>query len=523
MKRLLLITSLFSFFLGVAQERHLVVFTDKVEEGFDPYSYFDTAAIKNKELMGLPLYDWADLPVTPEYSSAVESLVDSVRFDLRWFNGTVVYASQEQMNDVIQLPFVKSTLLLSKEGQIMVGDSMEHPELDTSLTNNMEIFNWQLKTMGGEYFKKNNIDGTGIRVCVIDVGFPGIDENISTSHIFKDRYIDGWNFINNRPLKFRGFNHGTQVTNYIAGKIDTTQVGLAPNIELLLARTEWLMTEKMYEEEVWVKAIEWAHQKGARLVNSSLGYHDGKHDHSELDGKSSMLSSAANMAARKGLLIVNAAGNEGRNIWKRIILPADADSVLTVGGIDPYSGVKSSFSSFGPTTDGKLKPNVCALGTVYYYDNEELTIINGTSFASPLITGFAACILQMDPTLKPMELMDTIQKISSLYPYYDYSHGYGVPQAGRLFGEKRVDNSNSIELRMSPSYSDYKYYYFHYNCDDDSQVFYHIEDKDGYLKAYSVVHFKNKTGSPRVYTSDLKKGDILRVFHRGTLIEKKIK
>tara|TARA_B100000795_G_C22804213_1_gene443814 strand:+ start:1295 stop:2869 length:1575 start_codon:yes stop_codon:yes gene_type:complete len=510
--------------IGFAQNRYLVVFKDKIEVGFNPITYFDTAAIKSFELQGLPKYDWYDLPVNSNYIDEVSDQVDSVRFDLRWFNGLVVYGTSHQINEVEQFYFVKEIIKLGDSGVILSNDTKN--TINLKLEKQLPVFDWQLETMGNSYFKSKNIDGSGIRVCVLDVGFPDVDTYLITQHIFKGNYIEGWDFIRGKPLRFKGNKHGQQVLSFIAGKLDTHQVGLAPKIELLLARTELMLTEKKFEEEVWIKAVEWAHQKGARLVNSSLGYNSKKHNHNELDGKTALISRAGNLAARKGLLVINAAGNEGDNNWKRIVVPADADSVLAVGAIDDKIGVRAAFSSYGPSKDLRIKPNVCALGSVYILNGKKLKLINGTSFAAPLVTGFAACVLQIDPTLKPYDLMDKIQKVSSLYPYYDYSHGYGVPQASKLFNEVVFEDTASVVLLKSPNYLKKEYYYFKYRkkSDESTQIFYHIQSKEGYLKSYHVIKFDTKNSiSPNISFDELEKGDIIRVWHRGTYFEKIIK
>ncbi len=525
MKNLLLIFLISLSFFGISQNRYLVVFTDKVETGFDSESYFDTAAVKSFQLQGLPAYDWFDLPVNENYIAEVEQLIDSVRFNLRWFNGTVVYGKTEQLSEIVKLPFVKDVIPLENSGEILSNDTIKKV-IELDVKKKFKVFDWQLETMGGSYFKKRKIDGSGIRVCILDVGFPNVDTDMATKHLFNGNYIEGWDFIRDKPLRFKGFKHGKQVLNFIAGKVDSHQVGLAPNVELLLARTEWMLTEKKYEEEVWIKAVEWAHKKGARIVNSSLGYSKNGHNHAELNGRTSLVSLAGNLAARKGVLVINAAGNEGEDAWKRISIPADADSVLSVGGISSETGARLGFSSYGPTQDLRMKPNVCALGSVHVLDGKDLEIIDGTSFSAPLVTGFAACVLQLDPTLTPMELMDTIQKVSSLYPYYDYSHGFGVPQANKLFKDTLFRDTASVVLLKSPGYLSDGYYFLKYTYDEDydTQIFYHVQSKKGYLKSYHVVSFDVEYDTPpRIYQKDLEVGDIIRVWHRGTYFEKVIK
>ena len=519
---LILLTSL--GFCCISQTRYLVVFTDKVEVDFDPVSYFDTAALKSFKVQGLPTYDWYDLPVNSSYIKALSPFIDSLRFDLRWFNGVVVYGKADRMDVVKEFSFIKEVITLGNSGAIL--SRKKDKVFSPNLKSKFNVFDWQLETMGGSYFKKKNLDGTGIRVCVLDVGFPNVDTDPITKHLFNGNYIEGYDFIRDKPLKFKGFKHGKQVLSFIAGKIDTHRVGLATNIELLLARTEWMLTEKPYEEEVWIKALEWAHKKGARLVNSSLGYSGKDHSHEELDGKTTLISKAGNLAARKGLLVINAAGNEGDNKWKKIVLPADADSVLAVGGISDDNGLRLKFSSFGPSKDLRIKPNVCALGRVNILNKNKLEIIDGTSFSAPLVTGFAACVLQNNPTLKPFELLETLQKVSSLYPYYDYSHGYGVPQASKLFNEVIFNDTASVVLLKSPNYLKDGYYFLKYQNPKyfGTQVFYHIQSKEGYLKSYYVVKFEDDAASlPRIYEKDLEVGDVIRVWHRGTYFEKFIK
>ena len=171
-----------------------------------------------------------------------------------------------------------------------------------------------------------------------------------------------------------------------------------------------------------------------------------------------------------------------------------------------------------------VKPNVTAVGNVFWYSDKSLKRLEGTSFSTPLVTGYAACVLQNQPHLKPMNLIDTIQKTSSLYPYFDYSHGYGVPRATLYFGEDTIKGEKpSIELLKSPNYLVDGYYYFKYLNNKGSQVFYQIIHKEGYIRDYKVVTFEKNNDSPKIYFKDLSKGELIRVFHRGTYIEKKIK
>jgi subtilisin family serine protease len=207
-------------------------------------------------------------------------------------------------------------------------------------------------------------------------------------------------------------------------------LGLAPGAEFLLARTEQLHRERFAEEEAWLAAAEWADRQGADIINSSLGYTKRRYFPEQMNGRTSLVSRAAAMAVRKGMLVVNAAGNDGLDPqWRTIGTPADSDSVLAVGGLDPDNYLHIGFSSYGPTADRRLKPNVTAYGTVLAAAPGGFVRTQGTSFASPLLAGFAACAWQQNRSLTAMQLFQQIQAAADLYPYYDYAHGYGVPRA----------------------------------------------------------------------------------------------
>src|SRR5690606_11480520 len=171
-----------------------------------------------------------------------------------------------------------------------------------------------------------------------------------------------------------------------------------------------------------------------------------------MNGITALISRSANMAARKGILVVNSAGNEGSNTeWVSIGAPADADSVLAVGGISPWTNLHVSWSSYGPSADKRIKPNVCAFGHSMVMTDKGISEATGTSFASPLTAGFAACVWQADTTLTNMELFELIEKSGDLYPYYDYAHGYGVPQASAFFDDLIVIRDTTFKVERTDS------------------------------------------------------------------------
>jgi len=227
--------------------------------------------------------------------------------------------------------------------------------------------------------------------------------------------------------------------------------------------------------------VEWADKNGADLINSSLGYGKERHYTKDMDG-TSYVAKAANMAARKGILVCCSAGNEGDVKWATIVTPSDADSVLCVGGI--ISSMKEyrhiSFSSYGPSADGRIKPNVCAFGHAKVASpNGRFTEADGTSFSSPLTTGFCACAWQTRPNLTAMEMKTEVEKSGDLYPYYDYAFGYGVPQAAYFTGDyiqpqrtfNLIDNNESITIHFL-------------NDEGPNEVFMNVEGENGILLGY---------------------------------------
>lgn len=428
-KLILLVTGILLLFPSVTTaQQWMVYFRDKQHLDFNPATYFDSKAIERRLMAGIPVDDPSDWPVNENYVRTLTPMVNEVLLTSRWFNAVAVDADAIQMNAVRQLPFVLEIEWMEPT-ELLPAAYMEY---DTSIQPaNTVILAGQLKTLGVDAWLKAGIDGTGIRIAILDVGFDGADKVPAFDHIRNgNRLIATHDFTSrkNESNVYYGNGHGTEVWSCIAGKTGDLQIGLATGAEFLLAKTE-KNSEKYSEELNWLAAAEWADKNGADIINSSLGYTGKRYFNWQMDGKTAFVTRAANIAARKGILVVNAAGNEGSGPWHCIGAPADADSALSVGGIDPATGYHTGFSSYGPTSDKRMKPNVAAYGHVIAAAPSGLTSTQGTSFASPLIAGFAACAWQTHRSLSNMQLFKEIEKSGSLYPYFDYAHGFGVPQA----------------------------------------------------------------------------------------------
>ncbi|GAB3588342.1 S8/S53 family peptidase [Hymenobacter daeguensis] len=423
--------------------RYWVTLRDKSGVRFDPARYFAPAARARRVRQHLPPFEATDLPVRADYVAAIAARVDTVTLVSRWFNAVACRATPAQAAALSRLPGVRSVEAWpQREAQVagVVRKPVRHPLSDSPKpikANDYLLARRQTAALDGAAIRAAGLDGKDLRIAVFDVGFRGLKDHPAFRELVADkRIIATHDFLRNRDDVFLGGGHGTEVMGCLAGRLPLSPtavpglaLGLAPGAEYLLARTEQLHRERYAEEEAWLAAVEWADRLGADIINSSLAYTEQRYFPEQMDGRRSLIARAANLAARKGVLVVSAAGNDGDDDWVRIGTPADADSVLAIGGLDPETGLHVDFSSFGPTADRRPKPNLAAFGIVLTTtpggDYERL---EGTSFASPLVAGFAACLWQQHRKLTAMQLFRELEKSAELYPYFDYAHGYGRPR-----------------------------------------------------------------------------------------------
>lgn len=441
MKRVFFVIALVLAAIGVqAQQTYWVFLADKAGSTFDPYTYFDAKAIDRYNKCGADLYDITNYPVSAAYEQGVCALATEEVGCSRWMNAMGVVATPEQAASIAALPYVLRVQPIEGNMQLAAAPSDNEGLMDyDTVPGPLEA---QLVRMGGKYFRDKGIDGKGIRIAVFDGGFPKVNTHDAFKHLRDEgRILKTWNFPNNKENVYGWNSHGAMTLSCICGRINGKDLGLATGAEFLLARTE-VETEPKKEEVWWLMAVEWADRNGANIISSSLGYGKENHYTKDMDG-TSYVAKAGNLAARKGMLVCNSAGNEADDRqWKTIITPADADSVLCIGGIENsltnYNHIE--FSSYGPSADGRQKPNVCAFGyarTANVPNDHATHYVHGTSFSCPLVAGFAACAWQASPGKTAMEMFHAIEQSADLYPYCDYSFGYGVPQAAYFTGDAK--------------------------------------------------------------------------------------
>ena len=500
-------------------KKYWVFFTDKEQGSFDPYQYFDVKAIERRLKSNIPVNDKSDWPVRSSYIENVRNIASSTSHSSRWFNALGIMATEDEVFEIHQLSFVKAIepmmtysypASIVKQKKKAYGDDLSDYQ--------MKLLKKQTARMEGDVFHDENIKGQGIRIAIFDAGFPTVDVNPAFEHIRNEnRILKTRDFLTNRENVYKNSAHGCNVLSCIAGIINGQRIGLATEAEFLLARTESGLFEPFSEEENWLAATEWADKNGADIINSSLGYTNNRYFPSDMDGKKSLVARAANMAAKKGILILNAAGNDGADEWKYQGTPADADSVLSIGGIDFGTDFHISFSSFGPTSDKRMKPNICAFGVAVVAGKKRMEIAYGTSFSSPLAAGFAACAWQTDRNATNMEMFKKLEQSGELYPYFDYAHGYGVPQASFFIPGKNEDIKPTFELKTSGinlSVEIDKEQFDLEGEDAGALLFYHIENDQGYLDKYFVVSV-HQYSVLQFDASDFKRGSTLRIHFKG--------
>jgi serine protease AprX len=376
-----------------------------------------------------------DLPVSPAYIKILHDDSLKILFTSRWLNTVTIETTDSLFKDKLpKYPFIENLQRVKRIGRVEQYEDFMASTLDPNDLTYGYAFD-QIKIHNGEYLHKDGFQGQGMQIAVIDAGFFKVDSLYAFKYMRGRNAILGkWDFAEGNDSVYEDASHGMQVLSVIGGRLDTKIIGTAPEAGFYLLRSEVAKSEYPVEEFGWIAALEWADSAGADVVNSSLGYTQFQdstlnHHYEDLDGKTVPASRAAGMAASKGMIVVNSAGNLGNNLWHFISVPADAKDILTVGAIDDKFR-PGPFSSFGPTPDGRIKPDVVSRGVqtvVASLVDSHVTTVNGTSSAAPIITGLVACLWQEFPNKTSYEIMDAVRKSSNHYLHPHDQIGYGIP------------------------------------------------------------------------------------------------
>ncbi len=466
--KILLIVQFFATNMVAIEYGYFVTFSDKTGTPYSidaPEEFLSARAIERREKQNISITE-LDLPVNHVYVDSLKSLGLTVKHTTKWMNGCIVFSSNVTLMDTLaNYGFINSVELTYKSKSSGVAKlEQASPKLKSASSDKSEIYGSaynQINTVNGIDLHDKGMQGQDMIIAIIDAGFYGVDNLPAFTHLWNNNQILGTkDFVNPSSDIFKEHSHGMNVLSIIGGKVEGSFLGTAPEAEFWLLRTEDAATEYPIEADYWICAAEFADSAGVDVINTSLGYSEFddetmNYTYSQLDGETIRISRAATIAAATGMIVVVSAGNEGTHTWHYISAPADAKNILTIGAMTSDS-IKASFSSFGPTADGRIKPDVVAMGvsTAVQYTNGSIGTGNGTSFSAPVITGMAACLWQSLSTLSSAQVTDVIIQSSNDYDTPDSAMGYGIPNfktaQNTSIKSQREDNQNSWLVYPNP-------------------------------------------------------------------------
>ncbi len=384
------------------------------------------------------LAGWEDIPVHAPYVDRIAELGGQIHHVSRWSNAVSVSGSPEVILRLVELPFVLkieavNTLRRPRPvppGQFAPSETTARPRRTRATRFDYGPSFVQADQLQVPALHDLGLSGQGVLVALFDTGFDldhaafdSLRTRVEAQRVFLEDHmgVSGFPF---HP-------HGTQVLSTIGGYAPGQLVGPAYGARYLLASTEAVAFEHQIEEDWWVAAVEWADSLGVDVISSSLGYLDW-YTYEDMDGETAMITRAASMAADRGIVVVNVMGNQGGESYEKMAAPADAEQVISVGGVDA-AGRRAEFSAIGPTFDGRIKPDVMAMGQgVYTVDAPSVdgyTRSDGTSFAAPLVAGVVALLLEAYPHWTPEKVQSVLRRTAGQAAAPDTLNGYGIVRA----------------------------------------------------------------------------------------------
>jgi subtilisin family serine protease len=474
MKKLLPFLCFITLCQVTAQEDAWVFFKDKPNaRAFlaNPLTMLSQRSLNRRTKQHIAL-DEKDVPIDDSYYNQIKNASNiAVLAKSKWLNAIHIQGEKLAIDNlsanftfIERIEFANRTLNRGAKEQ-----TKKSPSNHVNKFSNLKTdFNYgttanQVQILHADFLHKEGFTGQGIQIAIIDAGFP----NVNTLPAFQrirdnNQVLGGYDFVERSTAFYTAHNHGTNVLSDIAGYIEGQFVGTAPDASFYLFRTEDAVNEVPLEESLWVEAAERADSLGVDVINSSLGYttfDESKYNYSyaNMDGKTTFISRGAEIGTTRGMLLVVSAGNSGNDTWKYIGAPGDAKSVFTVGAVNALETI-ASFSSFGPTADHRIKPDVLAQGqNVYVISHRSGTPImsNGTSFSSPIMAGAVACFWQAFPLLTNLEIMQRIRESADRYHTPNDQYGYGVPNFETSYSNTLSVNKtaflNRIKVFPNPS------------------------------------------------------------------------
>jgi serine protease AprX len=470
LKKVCVIVFCFSASINLnSQTKYWVKFKDKNGTPFNtanPSAYLTAKSILRRTTYNIPVH-FTDLPCTPSYITQVKNVSGvTLLYVSKWLNGAVISTSSPAaLTTLNSFSFVQSSNAVNryKLNVPLLEDPAINNANKTAQTTAVNIAGgsyWQNKQLNVDCIHSQGYRGQNMTIGVFDSGFLNVNNNpVFDSLRNRGGILGTRDFVTGGTSVYEDDSHGAMVLSCMAAIKPNVILGTAPMANYWLFRTEDVATETISEEYNWIRAAEFADSVGVDVLTTSLGYTtfdnpSQNHSMGDLNGKIAPMSIASNLAARKGMLVLNSAGNGNGSgsLWPKIGIPADADSIATVGAIDSLSNV-TSFSSIGPTADGRIKPDLVARGGNSWvsFPSGNVGQVNGTSFSCPILAGAMACFWQAHKTWSSNTILDTLRKTASNASNPDNSRGWGTPNMCSLPVGISENSFQDLKLKVMPN------------------------------------------------------------------------
>ncbi|MFZ9386934.1 MAG: S8 family serine peptidase [Chitinophagaceae bacterium] len=529
---LLFLAGLTAFSARAQYSRYVVKFRNKTGTPYTlsaPNAYLSQRAINRRLSYNIPI-DSTDLPVNPAYVNQVKAVSNVTLLNVsKWLNAVTIQTTDAAaISTINSFPFVQTVVAVAARGTGGRGEPDEKfertgDEVTGGITGervSADYYNYgtnsynEIHLHNGEFLHNIGLRGQGMQIAMLDNGF----NNYNTLKAFdsvraENRILGTWDFVAREANVSNDGSHGMNCFSTIAANIPGQFIGKAPKASFWLYQTEDNASEYPIEEFNWACGAERSDSSGADVISTSLGYGYGfnggipDYPYPSLDGNTTMSAIAADLAAKKGILVFAAAGNAGSQPWHFIITPADGDSVVAVGAVSS-AGAVGSFSSYGPSGDGQIKPDVASVGVNALVQSTSNTVVtsNGTSFACPNMAGLGTCLWQAFPEFNNMKIVNALRQAGHKANNPDDRVGYGIPNMKLAFSNLLTEYATSSSALNGCRVT------LNWNSKDVSAMKYEIERKapgeTSYTKVGDVPAQAGVTLAARSYqfTNDLISG-----------------